>query len=205
MHQSNYAIKVAAVETLDSCELSSGAPARSWLLGPMKLKIAISSFLIFSSLSVIAGPETEYRVSFTSYGPAQIGMTVPALEKALGVRVSNSSGESEDECRYVSPAKGFDGIAFMLINNRVARIDIDSSSIRTLSGAHIGDSKKAILAMYQGRVTVSPHAYDGPDGAYLTILSANKKYGLRFETEKDKVTHFHVGRVQEIQYVEGCS
>jgi hypothetical protein len=171
----------------------------------MKLKLAIGGFLILASISVSAGPEADYRVSFTSYGPARIGMTIPALEKALGTSITNSSGDSKDECRYVSPAKGFDGVAFMLINSRVARIDIDSASIRSLSGARVGDSKKLILAMYQGRVTISPHAYADPDDSYLTILSNDKKYGLRFEVEDGKVTQFYAGNAQEIQYVEGCS
>jgi len=50
---------------------------------------------------------------------------------------------------------------------------------------------------------VEPHKYID-DGHYLTIRSADRKYGIRFETEKGKITGFYAGLYSAIQYVEGC-
>jgi hypothetical protein len=147
----------------------------------------------------------EPRVGFTSYGPVRIGMSRHALEKALGTELKSDPPDADSEsCEYVAPVKGHAGVGFMLLNQRLARIDVRSPNIKTLSGAHVGNSQKTVMAIYPGRVAVSPHFYTAPDGSYLTMLSPNRRNGIRFETDHGKVTAYYAGTAQAIQYVEGC-
>jgi len=50
---------------------------------------------------------------------------------------------------------------------------------------------------------VTPHQYLDT-GHYLTVRSAHSRYGVRFETDKGKITEFYAGTYEAIQYVEGC-
>lgn len=132
-------------------------------------------------------------------------MNRQALESALGSRlVSEDPDADSDTCEYMVPENGYDGIGFMLIENHLARIDVSNPSVFTVSGAHVGSTKESVLAIYGERVVVSPHAYTGPEGQYLTMLSPDKRHGIRFETDEGKVSVFYTGTAEAIQYIEGC-
>jgi len=141
----------------------------------------------------------------TSLGKIHIGMSIGALERALGGKLPAPGDEDEKTCRYVSPTEHYDGVSLMLIDDRVARIDIGNPKILTISGAKVGDSQDDVLAIYGARMRVSPHAYTSPDGTYLTMFSRDKRYGIRFETDHGKVSQYYVGTAEAVQYVEGCA
>jgi hypothetical protein len=169
-------------------------------------KIAAILFLTPAlAISVEAAPANGPRVTFTSLGPARIGMSRQNLERALGTRLKSEDPDADSEgCEYVAPERGYEGIGFMLINQRLARIDVSDPNVNTLSGVHVGSTQESVLALYPGRVVVSPHAYTAPDGSYLTMLSPDKRHGLRFETDHGKVTVYYAGTAEAIQYIEGC-
>jgi len=60
----------------------------------------------------------------------------------------------------------------MIENDSVARFDVESPVIRTREGAGVGDLETDVVRIYGSKVTVSPHAYTGPDGHYLTADAA---------------------------------
>jgi hypothetical protein len=93
----------------------------------------------------------------------------------------------------------------MLVDGRLARIDIGDGSIRTRSGAAIGTPRAEVEAMYAGRFVVEPHAYMGPADVYLTVYSDDHRRGLRFEIVDGRVGQFYVGTGEAVQYIEGCS
>ena len=168
----------------------------------------IAAVLLFTSTliaSAAAAPSSGPRVTFTSFGPARIGMSRQGLESALGTRLKSEAQDADSEgCEYVAAARGYEGIGFMLVDQHLARIDVSDRNVNTLSGAHVGSTQESVLALYSGRVVVSPHAYTAPDGSYLTLLSSDKKHGIRFETDHGKVTVYYAGTAEAIQYIEGC-
>ena len=157
-------------------------------------------FLLVTSLSL--GSES-WIIREEGTGPVKIGMTVNQLRKVLQQQVGPSDAPSgDDSCFYLQP-KGHPHISFMIIDNRLVRIDVDHAGIVTSTRIQIGDSEARALKMYAGRIEVSPHKYID-NGHYLTAKSADGKYGIRFETENGKITSFYSGTYEAIQYVEGC-
>jgi hypothetical protein len=161
--------------------------------------------LVLAAVLVFAGgaPRVDdvWVVREDGVGPAKIGMTLSELRGALQERLVEEDSGSEG-CWYVKPAK-HPGISFMILDGRFVRADVATRGIATVHGIRVGDSESVTRRTYGPKMTVLPHKYID-DGHYLTIQSADKKYGVRFETEKGKITSFYGGLFSAIQYVEGC-
>ena len=112
-----------------------------------------------------------------------------------------------DECDYVQFADDTiqGSVHFMVIEGRIARTDVNDSTVRTSRGARIGDTEQRVLELYSGRVTVTPHKYT--DGHYLVVAPENgdSTHALIFETDSGRVTTLRGGRQPEVAYTEGCS
>jgi len=128
-------------------------------------------------------------------------MTLDQLSAALHQKRSEqeSGGES---CFYVH-ARGHDHLAFMIEDGRLVRVDVDAPGIRTSTGIQVGDSEAHARRVYRTKMEVTEHQYIDT-GHYLTVRSADGRYGVRFETDNGKITMFCAGTNEAIQYVEGC-
>ncbi|PZV25594.1 MAG: hypothetical protein DCF12_14145 [Snowella sp.] len=154
-------------------------------------------------------PISEFsQISIRGIAPILVGMTVSEAMRASGQKLINQ-GESGGgpSCRYYK-IKGVKGIAFMVTNGRIARVDVtDNSKITTLSGAKIGDSESKIKSLYPNQIKVEAHEYD-PKGHYLIFVpkdSQDKNYRIIFETDGKKVTRWRSGKLPEVQFIEGCA
>jgi hypothetical protein len=163
--------------------------------------LAVAALLAQAAPAGAAGD----RLSFDGLGPARIGMSRQALEAALGGPLSRDDAtEDAASCEIVYPLRRGDSISYMLLDGRLARIDIDNDRTLSVSGIGLDALEAAVLAAYPGRVTVTPHAYTGPEGKYLTLLSRDGSRGMRFETSDARVTRFYAGTEHAIQLIEGC-
>ena len=148
------------------------------------------------------------QVSIRGIAPILVGMTVSEAMRSSGQKLINQ-GESGGgpSCRYYK-IKEVKGIAFMVTNGRIARVDVtDNSKITTLSGAKIGDSESKIKSLYPNQIKVEAHEYD-PKGHYLIFVpkdSQDKNYRIIFETDGKKVTRWRSGKLPEVQFIEGCA
>jgi hypothetical protein len=158
--------------------------------------------LLLASISLVYADDA-WVIREDGTGPAKIGMTLPQLKSVLGEKLRQSEdGEGSDSCFYVKPAK-HRHVSFMIEDGRLARVDVDGPGILTMEGIQVGDSESRARRIYGPGLKVEPHKYID-DGHYLTIRSRDGRYGMRFETEKGKITRFYGGRFQSVQYVEGC-
>jgi hypothetical protein len=140
-------------------------------------------------------------------------MTVDEASKSGGIRLirAGSGGIDEYECSYVQLKGEPKGIRFIVTKGRIARVDISSKRITTISGARIGDNENRILSLYRGQIKATPHPYVSRrthKGKYLTFVpkdAANKNYRIIFETNKNRVDRFRSGKLPEVEYIEGCS
>jgi hypothetical protein len=136
-------------------------------------------------------------------GPAKVGMSLPELNSALQEKFSVSV-DGDQSCFYVNP-KNHPQIAFMIAAGKFVRVDVNERGISTMEGVQVGDTQARAQQVYGVRLKVEPSRYTGNKGGrYLTERSPNGGYGIRFETEKGKITTFYAGTYAAIQYVEGC-
>ncbi len=138
-------------------------------------------------------------------GPVWFGMSIAQAEAALGERFTHGGGE---ECRYLRTSGMPIALRFMAEGRRIVRADIDSSGIRTRSGATVGMKEAQVRTLYPGRIRTEPHKYTGPEGHYLIYVpreASDTSYRLIFETDGQRVLNYRVGLRPAVEYVEGCS
>jgi hypothetical protein len=174
---------------------------------------AVIFLSLVTSVSAQAKLTERSKLAINGIGPIRVGMTVDEASKAGGIRLirSGSGGIDEYQCSYVQPKGEPKGIAFMVTKGRIARVDISSKRITTLSGARIGDNENRILSLYPGQIKATPHPYVSrppENGKYLTFVpkdAVDKNYRIIFETSKNRVDRFRSGKLPEVEYIEGCS
>ncbi len=145
-------------------------------------------------------------VSMRGIGPLHTDMTLTQASSATGKTFELPANGDPSGCNYVRWPDGPQGVSLMVVNLKVVRVDVTSSTIATDEGARVGDTEAKVLSLYRGRVTISPHKYT--KGHYLTVTSANadeSDYRLVFETDEGIVTRYRSGRLPAVEYVEGCS
>ncbi|GAB3346879.1 hypothetical protein [Marilutibacter aestuarii] len=142
-----------------------------------------------------------WYVGYSGYGPAKIGMKQDELEQVLGSSLVLDLDVGG--CQYLSAKSGHEGVSFMIIDGHLARVDITNSAIKTFSGIEVGSTQESTVATYP-RIQVSQHHYAGPQGSYLTQYSQDNRFGIRFETDNNRVEIYYAGTAEAVQYVEGC-
>ena len=150
--------------------------------------------------------DRAWQVTIQGYGPIRTGMTLAEAE-AAGSRTLTTPNAGFEECDYARfQGDTTRGVQFMVVSGRIARVDIDDSTISTNHGIRIGDTEARVEERYPGRVSVSPHKY--VEGHYLMVApeaAADSGLEIVFETDGAKVTTYRSGRVPEVEYIEGCS
>lgn len=135
-------------------------------------------------------------------GSLRVGIPLAEASRALGEQLV----VHEPGCDHVNPATMPDGILLMVIDDTIARVEVDSAGIPTVEGAQVGDSESRVLELYGARARIEPHKYTYPDGHYVVVTPpGDTLHRIIFETFKGRVTTYRAGRVPAVQLVEGCS
>jgi len=147
-----------------------------------------------------------WEVWIRGYGPIESGMTIAEAEKAGG-RAFERSDSLESGCNMVRLAgDSGKGPLFMVVDGKIARVDVTGPGIQTNHTVAVGDDEAKIAKVYPERVTVSPHKYT--EGHYVTVgprTKADSGFEVVFESDGQRVTRYRAGRLPEVEYVEGCS
>lgn len=154
------------------------------------------------SSAVVDSAPPQWIVRADGIGPLRVGVSLAAASRTLGevLRVGQAG------CDHVDPAATPVGVRLMVIDDTVARVEIDSAGIRTTEGAQVGDSESRVLELYGALARIEPHEYTYPDGHYVVVTPpGDTLHRIIFETFKGRVTTYRVGRVPAVQLVEGCS
>ncbi|MCX5811659.1 MAG: hypothetical protein NT178_03840 [Proteobacteria bacterium] len=169
----------------------------------MKIKIFSSVIVMLVLCFTIAEAQNSGKVlTFKGYKNIEIGMKIKNVAKATGLTFSYDSPPENNECTYAY-TKSLPGLYLMLVNEVVARIDVDKGDYTTLEGAKPGDSEETIKKLYP-KIEIEGQKYI-PEGHYLIVRSPDKSRAIIFDTDGKKVTAFRVGRMPEVEYVEGCN
>jgi len=171
---------------------------------PFMISRGMKVLAIITTVSLTALQAREaWVVREDGIGPVRVGMTLSQLNIVLQEKFSLPKDKEDQSCFYVRLTK-HPGIALMIENGRLSRVDVDLPGISTTEGVQVGDSEEHALRVYGGKLKVEPHAYTGPDGHYLTLRSRDGRYGIRFEAYQGKIQTFYAGRFKAVQYIEGC-
>ena len=147
-------------------------------------------------------PSTSWTVTQNGIGPLRAGMTVAQANSAIGGGFAAPKGYSGG-CGYAILTKAPSGLAVMLQDGKIARVEVRSGGIATAAGARIGDSESRIKSLYAGRLTSTPHKYVS-GGHYLTVTPSGSANRIVFETDGSKVTEYRSGATPAVEQVERC-
>ena len=148
------------------------------------------------------------KLTLTGLGGVEIGMTIKQASQKTGIQfVNESSGGEEGGCFYYKAAQEPQDVYYMVTEGKIARIEVNTKNITTLSGAKVGDTEERIKALYPGKIEEEGHEYV-PGGKYLIFVpedASNQNYRVLFETnEKGIVTQMRSGKLPEVNWIEGC-
>lgn len=149
------------------------------------------------------------QISTGGLGVVRIGAAPDAAAEAAGTTlVRQGEPVGANDCHYVVPSPGPDGVRFMVAGGNIARIDVDRGGIQTLSGAGIGSTRDEIVDLFGDKIQPEPHPGD-PDGELLVFVpvdAADADRRVVFETDvSGTVVRYRTGRLPEVLYADGCT
>jgi hypothetical protein len=176
-----------------------------------------------TSPTPVQGLTANSPVKLTSVGPVVVGMTLDQVAAAAGVALTRQpdfdQAMLEKKCAYVSPATipGYSPppesgnkspLAFMIVDGKLARIDVLGGDFATDKGIKVGSAESAVTDAYGGGSPLPPRAFVGPPYRYLTASPKDEEdrgYKMVFESDGAKVVNYRVGKEPEVENRQGCT
>jgi len=148
---------------------------------------------------------TGWVLGASSLGNFRTDVTLAQFNDQLGEQLTPAY-EISATCDHIDPAAFPEGVIVMIENDSVARFDVENPAVKTREGAGVGDLETEVLRRYGSGILVSPHAYTGPEGHYLTVTPpGDTLHRIIFETDGRKVVHIRAGKRPAVDYIEGCA
>ncbi len=141
----------------------------------------------------------SWQAAAQSVGPIRVGMTPAEVDAALG---APAEGGGPGDCVYLRSSRAPAGLLIMVTGGRVARMDVTAKGVPTEAGVEVGATEARVREAYGARAVSAPHKYT--DGHYFTV-APDAGHRILFETDGSVVTRYRVGRLPEVEWVEGCS
>lgn len=148
-----------------------------------------------------ARPDAAWMVDFRGYGPIRFGASFDDARSAAAGMLETPA--SMTGCQYVRISGGRAGVLLMVVDGRVARVDVLDQGVETREGARVGDAEGHIRELYPHDLEVRAHKYTSGNVLIVTPAEGGP-YRLVFETEQDEVRRYRSGVLPEVEWVEGC-
>lgn len=160
----------------------------------------------WDSLSTQPKLTRNSKLAINGIGPVNIGMTVEQASQAAGIQLVPFKPNPNRICDYYKLAGEPDGVFFMVTNGRIARVEIETDDIITVSGAKIPDPEESVQALYGGNLQVSrlPNSTDDRFLTFVPNSKADSNLRLKFVTKRGRVDSMWAGKLPEVNYIEGC-
>ena len=155
-------------------------------------------------------PEPEpidAAVTLRALGPVRIGMTVDAAATETGVELRRDFGRpSTSTCYYVTAGTALRGVSIMVVDDLIARIEIDSpSTLATRSGVRIGTPEGDLRQVYSNNIRQANDAVlEGEALAFVPNDDFDADYRIYFEIENGQVARYRLGTKPAVDYLGGC-
>ncbi|MBE9144062.1 hypothetical protein IQ236_12630 [Planktothrix mougeotii LEGE 06226] len=163
--------------------------------------------MAIASVNAQAKLTEQSKVSIYGIGPVSVGMTIAETSSAAGTPlIKTTSHGARLGCFYYEPQGGPEGVSFMAINGRIARVDVSNERITTVSGAKIGDTLDRIYSLYPGQIQITDITSGGRVRyfAFVPTSVEDKNYRLLFGMIQGSVRFFIAGQLPEVEYPEEC-
>lgn len=146
-------------------------------------------------------------VTLRALGPVTLGMTVEEAAVASGLTLSQDFGRtSTDNCYYVTAGAGLPGVAFMVVDGAVVRVEINAPSvIATRSGVRIGTSEASVREVYSNNIQQANEAVsEGQALAFVPNDEADADYRIYFAIDGGEVSSYRLGIRPAVDNLLGC-
>lgn len=146
-------------------------------------------------------------VTLRAVGPVRIGMTVDEASAESGVTLRRDFGrQAVGNCYYVTPGNAMRGVSIMMVDDLIARIEIDSpSDIATRSGVRVGTAVSNLQEVYPDNIQRADDVAPGGQAmAFVPNDDFDADYRIYFEIEDGQVARYRVGVKPAVDYVGGC-
>ena len=146
-------------------------------------------------------------VTLRALGPVTLGMTVEEAVAASGLALSQDFGRaSTDNCYYVTAGAGLPGVAFMVVDGAVVRVEINAPSvIATRSGVRIGTPESSVREVYPDNIQQANDAVsEGQALAFVPNDEADADYRIYFTIDGGEVSSYRLGIRPAVDNLLGC-
>jgi hypothetical protein len=138
------------------------------------------------------------RITKNGLGDVEIGMTIAQVENEIG-HALNVQYLHDESCGNAVLGKD---VFAIFTYGRLMRIDVATARYQTRKGVHVGHRASTVYARYGSNVRAIPHAYTR--GQYLRVTMGRRRIVFQ-TTATGRVDQIAVGRIPEVDYVEGCA
>ena len=146
-------------------------------------------------------------VTLRALGPVTLGMTVEEAVAASGLALSQDFGRaSTDNCYYVTAGAALPGVAFMVVDGAVVRVEINAPSvIATRSGVRIGTPESSVREVYPDNIQQANDAVsEGQALAFVPNDEADADYRIYFAIDGGEVSSYRLGIRPAVDNLLGC-
>lgn len=203
------------VAALAACAPSAPAPPEPVAPAPQPA-VPVAPAATKPSPAPVATPATA-SAGLGQLGELRIGAP---FGKAPGDKTFVSQGlreALEGDCEYYDKGSLPDNISMMVIADRIVRFEVNApfepgqqvtdpapgavvTPFYLWVGMTVPNAKKRLPG-----VVTSPHAYNSPNGDYLTWTDKAANLALRLETLDGLITAIYWGQPDAVELIEGCA
>ncbi len=202
----------AADSTTTATSTTTIAVATTTLGSAQTTTGAVPTSTTTTTTTVVQGvtlPASDIFITTGGMGPIRIGMTVEEAAEAAGFELAGElEPDISETCYYVMPPEdqaGYLGVAFMVENDKIVRVEVGRSAVTTRSGARVGMSETELRAMFPGQIENAPDAVvDGRALQFVPTDERDANYRVIFVFDGETVTQLRAGVLPAVGYGEGC-
>ncbi|MEO0492789.1 MAG: hypothetical protein AAF081_05165 [Actinomycetota bacterium] len=146
---------------------------------------------------------TNDSISTVGLGEVTFGMTVAQAEVAAGTDLINCAPTSA--CYRVTPARGPEGISFLVTESTIERVDIVSGPLTTRSGIGIGSPEDDIINLFGDQIEILVNDDSSVDLIFVPQDESDAEFRVIFTIRDGVVETFRSGRVPQVTVQDPCA
>ena len=193
---------------------SSDDSGTSGTVATEEVAVTVAEEVATTTTATTAAPSTgtaeltsDDVVTLRALGPVTLGMTVEEAVAASGLSLTQDFGRaSTDNCYYVTAGAGLPGVAFMVVDGAVVRVEINAPSvIATRSGVRIGTPESSVREVYPDNIRQANDAVsEGQALAFVPNDEADADYRIYFAIDGGEVSSYRLGIRPAVDNLLGC-